>query len=76
MSQVTFGDLSTPFLNQAHNVRLKMMMNDLGRELASGQTSDLRAATSGDLGKEPTGKSPIKFSKSSNRFARIPIRAD
>ncbi len=50
MPQVTFGDLSTAYYNQLHNTRLRMTASQLGQELASGRTSNLRQAAGGDLG--------------------------
>jgi flagellar hook-associated protein 3 FlgL len=49
MSFTTIGDLSQSFQLRRDNARLKGDLQRLTAELASGRTSDLRAATGGDL---------------------------
>ena len=50
MQSMTFGDLAGSFRTRLSNFQLKSEMQQLGQELASGKTADLRAATRGDLG--------------------------
>lgn len=49
MSFTTIGDLSQSFQLRQDNARLKTQMQRLTAELSTGRTTDLRAATRGDL---------------------------
>jgi flagellar hook-associated protein 3 FlgL len=50
MTNLTIGDLAMTFQSRASQHRIKSDMLRLGTELTSGVTSDLRAATGGNLG--------------------------
>jgi len=50
MTQVSFGDLASFYRSQLSNGRLKTQLETLSQEFATGKTSNLRAATGGDMG--------------------------
>ena len=50
MSQSSIGDLASVFRGQLTNTRIKANLQRLAQELTTGKTSDLGAATGGDLG--------------------------
>lgn len=50
MTNLSFGDLALSFQTRASNARIKADLQRLGTELTTGRTSDIRAATGGDLG--------------------------
>jgi flagellar hook-associated protein 3 FlgL len=50
MNSLSMGDLAISFQNRQSHARIKADLQRLGKELATGVTQDLRAATGGDLG--------------------------
>ncbi len=50
MHATSIGDLSMAFLTRLNNTRLKVDLQKVSQELASGRTTDLSKATGGDLG--------------------------